>query len=187
MASWVWPRPEKGDEIARTRIGLAAGAEYSVADADHPLHALQFFPRQRLVDALGSKVEVQAFRQQRQRIDFKRQLFDQRHLVLGFGLGRTGHRCRQIAQEHLVGIAAGLRGLVPDRVVALPGARQIARRREDDFAPASGEPLAAAAGAGLNNHGMALARARHRKRSARLEEFPVVIEPLDLVGVSEPA
>ena len=68
---------------------LPRGLQHAVADADHALHALQLFGGQRLVDALGGEVEVQPFRQQRQRVDFQRQLLDQRHLVLGFGLGRA--------------------------------------------------------------------------------------------------
>ena len=80
---------------------------------------LQFFRRQRLVDALGGEVEVQRFRQQRQRIDLQRQLVDQRHLVLGLRLGRAADRRGQVAEEHLVGIAAGFRRFVADRVIAL--------------------------------------------------------------------
>ena len=38
----------------------------------------------------------------------QRQLVDHRHLVLGFRLGRAADRRGQVAEEHLVGIAAGL-------------------------------------------------------------------------------
>ena len=39
---------------------------------------------------LVAKSKLSAFRQQRQSVDLERQLFDQRHLVFGFGLGGAG-------------------------------------------------------------------------------------------------
>ena len=116
---------------------LPDGPQHAVADAEHALHALQLFGGQRLVDALGAEVEVQPFRQQRQRVDLQRQLLDQRHLVFGFGLGGAAYRRDQIAEEHLVGIAARLGGLVADRVIALLGVGEIARGGEDHLAPAA--------------------------------------------------
>ena len=136
---------------------------------------------------LAPKSKFSSFREQRQRVDLQRQLFDQRHLVFGFGLGRAADRRRQVAEEHLVGIAAGFRGFVADRLIALLGVGQIARRGEDHFAPSAGKALAAAAGAGLDDDGMALRRARHRERPARLEELPVVVEPLHLGRIGEAA
>src|SRR6202035_4074148 len=82
----------------------------------------------------------------------------------------------QIAEEHLVGIAARLGGLVADGVIALFGVREIARRGEDDFAPSARETLAAAGGTRLDDDGMALAGAWHRERPTRLEELALVIE-----------
>ena len=169
-------------------VGLvfAGGLEHAVANADHALHSLQFFRRQRRIDVLGAEVEIQPLREQRQRIDLQRQFLDQRHLVFGFRFGCAADRRRQIAEEHLVGIAAGFRRFVADRVIALLCARQIACRGEDDLTPSAGKTLAAAAGAGLDDDGMALRRARHRERPARLEEFSVVIEPLHLGRIGEP-
>ena len=166
---------------------LPRGPQHAVANAEHALHALKLLRGQRLVDALGGEIVVQPLRQQRQRIDFQRQLFDHGHLVFGLGLGCASHRRDQIAEKHLVGIAAGLRGLIPDRFIALLGAGKIARGGEDDFAPSAGKTLAAAAGAGLDNDGMALLRARHRERSARLEELPLVVETLDLGRIGKAA
>ena len=136
---------------------------------------------------LEAKSKFSAFRQQRQRVDLQRQLVDQRHLVFGLGFGRAADRRGQVAEEHLVGIAAGFRGLVADRVIALLGAGEIARGGEDHLAPSAGKALAAAGGAGLDDDGMALLRARHRERPARLEELSLVVEPLHLGRVGKAA
>src|ERR1700738_1085910 len=189
MASWVWPRPE---QVMKSRVlGLVLPLVRSTpsrmpimpcmppSSSDVSGSSMPF--------AAKAKFSPPSTSQQAQRIDFQRQLFDQRHLVFGLGPGRAGHRCHQIAKKHLIGIAAGLGGLVPDRVVALLGVRQISRRREDDFAPSSGEALAAAAGAGLDDDGVALLRARHRERPARFEKLPAMIEAFDLVRIGEPA
>ena len=74
IASWTWPRPEIGDEVERARVGLAGGLQHAVADAEDALHALELFGGDRLVERLGGKVEIQRFRQQRQRVDLQRQL-----------------------------------------------------------------------------------------------------------------
>src|ERR1700687_1606824 len=51
----------ESDKIPCARIGLAAGPEHTVADADHALHALQFFGRQRLLGAPWGQREGSAF------------------------------------------------------------------------------------------------------------------------------
>ena len=58
----------------------------------------------------------------------------------------------------------------------------VARGGEDHLAPAPGEALAAAAGAGLDDHRVALRRARHGEGPARGEEFALVVEPLHLAS-----
>ena len=95
--------------------------------------------------AFGGEVEVQAFREQRQCVDFQRQLVDHRHLVFGFGLGGGAHRRDEIAEAHLVGVAAGFRGFIADRLVTLLGGGDVARGGEDHLAPSPRKALAAAA------------------------------------------
>ena len=177
----------EGDEIARARVGLARGLQHAVADAYDALHAFEFLRGQRFVDALGGEIVVQPFRQQRQGVDFQRQFLYQRHLVFGFRFRGAAHRRGQVAEKYLVGIAARFGGFVAHGVIALFGAGQIARRGEDHLAPAPGKTLAAAAGAGLDDDGMALLRARHRERPARLVELAAMIEALDLGRIGEPA
>ena len=110
-----------------------------------------------------------------------------RHLVLGLGLGRGADRRGQVAEEHLVGIAAGLRRLVADRRIAFLGGGDVARGGENHLAPSPGKALAAAGRAGLDDDGMALRRTRHGERPARLEELALVVEPLDLGRIGEAA
>src|SRR5262249_50408452 len=88
--------------------------------------------------------------------------------------------------EHLVGVTASLRGLVLHGRIALLGAGEVARGGEDHFAPPTGKALAAAGRAGLDDDGMALAGTRHGERSARLEELPLVIQPLHLCRIRAP-
>src|SRR5262245_53789282 len=56
-------------------------------------------------------------------------------------------------------------------------------RREDHFAPARGKALASPAGTRLNDHRMALRRARHRERPARLEELSRVVKAFHLARI----
>jgi len=59
------------------------------------------------------------------------------------------------------------------------------RGREDQFTPAGGESVAAAALAGLHDDGMPLGRARHRERTARVEPFSLVVQAVDLRRICE--
>ena len=133
------------------------------------------------------EVVVQRLRQQRQRVDLQRQLVDHGHLVLGLGLGCGADRRRKVAEAHLVRIAAGFRRFVADRGIAFLGGCDVARGGEDHLAPSSRKALATAGGAGLDDDGMALRRARHGERPARLVVFALVVEPLDLGRIGEAA
>jgi len=115
------PTARELDEFARRRIALAGSLQHAVTDAQNTLHAFQLFGRDRLVETLCGEIEVQRLCQQRQRIDLQRQLVDHRHLVFGFRLGRANHGRGQVAQEHLVGIAAGFCSFVPDGGIAFLG------------------------------------------------------------------
>ena len=110
-----------------------------------------------------------------------------RHLVLGLSLGRAADGRGEVAEEHLVGIAAGFRRFVADSRIAFLGGGHVARGGEDHLAPSSRKTLAAAGCAGLDDDGMALRRARHGERTARLEELALVVEPLHLGRIGEAA
>ena len=111
----------------------------------------------------------------------------QRALLLGLRR-RLGddhlHRRRDLDQRR---IAAGLLDLALEVGVVL--AADLERRigREDQLGPAGGEGHAAAALARLQQHRMALRRARHGERALRLEVLAAVVEPVDLVGIGEAA
>src|SRR5262249_17488173 len=99
--------------------------------------------------------------------------------------GRTADRCRQIAEEHLLGIAARFRRLVAHGGIAFLGLSDIARGGEDHLAPSPRKTLAAAACASLDDNGMALLGARHREWPARFVVFTLVIEALHFGRISE--
>src|SRR5439155_425178 len=84
-------------------------------------------------------------------------------------------------------IAAGFRCFVADGRIAFLGGGYVARGGEDHLAPSPRKALAAAGCAGLDDDGMALCRARHGERTARLEELALVVEPFHLGRISEAA
>src|SRR5262249_22983688 len=99
------------------------------------------------------------------------------------GPARAGDRHEDVADGDLVGVAAELLRLGPDRLVALPGQLGASGCGKDHLAPASGKAPPAPAGAGLNDHRVALRRARDGERPARVEELAPMVEPLDLIWI----
>ena len=84
-------------------------------------------------------------------------------------------------------VAARLLDLVLEVGVVLAADLEDRIGGEDQLGPARREGHAAAALAGLQQHRMALRRARHGERALGLEELAAMVEAVDLVGVGEAA
>ena len=137
MALSTWPRPLKSMKSRAVGLVLPLALQHAVADAVHARHALRAPPSVNGSSMpLAREVEVERLGQQRQRIDLERQLGDDRHLVLGLGLGRAADRHEDVADGDVVGIAAEPRRLVLDRLVALLAGLDVAGGGEDHLAPA---------------------------------------------------
>ena len=148
-------------------------------------HFRQLRGSERLVHAFSCKIEIERFREQRQRVDLERQLLDLRPLVLGFRLGGRRHGVDEVGDLDVVRIAAEARHLGLERSVIAPADFDARINHEDHFAPARAKYLAAAARAGLDDDRVTLRRARHRERPARAEIAAFVIEAVNFFGFGE--
>ncbi len=94
--------------------------DHAVADALQARHFRQFLRGERLVHALPREIEVERLRQQRQRIDLERQLFDLGPFVFGLGFGRSRDGVDEVRDLDAIRIAAEARHLrLEVRIVAL--------------------------------------------------------------------
>src|SRR5262249_59463985 len=112
------------------------------------------------------------------RIDLERQFFDLGPLVFGFGLGRRRDGVDEVGDLDLIGIAATTRDLVLERGIVALAHLDIRIDDEDHLTPARAKKLAAAARSGLDDHRMALRRARHREWPAGAEIPAGIIEAM---------
>ncbi len=177
------PAPADLDEIAHGRILLHP--RDAITDALQARHARQFLGGESFIHAFLGEVEIERFRQKRQRIDLKRQVFDFRPLVLrlGFGLGRDS--IDEVGHFHIVRIAAETGDLGLEIGVVAPADVDIRIDHEDDLAPACAERFAAAARSGLDDNRMSLRRARHRERTARTQIATLIIQAMHFIGPCE--
>ena len=145
-----------GDEIARRRLLAAERRDHPVAVRLGAAEAGELGVGEGLVERLRSEIEVAVLRQQHQRVDLERQRLDQRELVLGLRLGRGHDGMAERGDLHVIGVAAGSRGVRLGLRVDLARGLEARVAREDQLAPARGEAPAAAALAGLDDDRVAL-------------------------------
>src|SRR5262249_51882179 len=174
-------------ELADRRVLLAARAHDAVADGLQTGNRRHLRVGECLVHALGREVEVERFRQKRERIDLERQLVDEGPFVLGLHPAGSGHGGDQMRDLDVFGIApaAGHLRLEP-RILAL-GHGDVWIDHEDELAPLRSEALAAAALARLDDYRTALRGPRHGERPPRTEKTPVVVEAMHPLRMSEQA
>ena len=174
-----------GDEIPDCRVCLATQLHDPVANGLKALNAFQFVRCEGFIHVFRREVEVEHFRQQRQRIAFRWQLVDQRVLVLRLRLGGRNAGVDCGCDLHMLGIAAELRDVFFECLVFLLTDFDVRVIQEDQIPPHRTEAFAAGALARLDNHRVALWGARNRKRAAGLEVLTVVVEAMHLRCIGE--
>src|SRR5262245_38664509 len=153
-------------ELADRRVLLPARPHNAVTDRLQARNCRHLFVGECLVHSFGREVEVERFREKRERVDLERQLINEGPFVLSFYPARGGHRGDQMRDLDLLGIAAAAGHLrFESRIVALPDPN-VRIDDEDQLAPLRPEALATTALAGLDDDRTALRGPRHGERPA---------------------
>ena len=153
-------------ELPDRRIFITTSPHDAVADGLQAGNCRHLFVGECLVHPFGRGVEVERFREKRERVDLERQLIDEGPFVFGLHPTRSGHGADQVRDLDLLGVAAAAGHLrLKSRVVALADGN-VRVDDEDQLAPLRPEALATTALAGLDDDRTPLRGARHGERPA---------------------
>ncbi len=144
------------NKLPYRRVLVAAGAHDAIADRLQAGNIGHLLVRERLVHAFAGKIEVEGFRQQRQRVDLERQLLDARPFIFGLHPASRGNDVDQLRDLDVLRIAAAARNLRFEIGIVALADLDAWIDDEDQLAPLRPEALAATALAGLDDDGVPL-------------------------------
>ena len=171
-------------EVARRRV-LSRLLHDPVADGLEPGHRLEMGGRQRFVQGVCGKVEVQGLGEEHQGVERGREPLDVGRLVLGDCAGLASDAVDGGADRDLIGVPPRRRESRLHVAVDRPAEFEARVDDEEDLAPARRELAPPPALPGLDDHRPALGGPRHGERSTGSEPLALVLESVHLVRIRE--
>src|SRR5438034_77882 len=150
------PAAAEVEEITHRRVPIPAGTHHAVADRLETGNISHVLIRERVVHAFGREIKVEGLRQQREPVDFERQLLYERPFVFSLHLGGGGNNVDELCDLDVLRIAAEAHYLRLEISIVALADLDVRVEHEDQLAPLRPEGLAPTTLPVLDDDGVAM-------------------------------